>query len=164
MTKRIEHIECDCRQGKLEEIARTNEIGGPIDNAGEYGIPSFEPYKKSLFYECDKCQKLYQEDVSDSRGEIPSLRWSLRSAHSGKSVEINPNAGMNWRELGEYRGKLTRDQIINYAKNMDGHLDAYGEGVIMALEDGTINDYVLGGWKKKVNLVEKDGRSVWEHI
>ncbi|MBN2051870.1 hypothetical protein JW756_00020 [Candidatus Woesearchaeota archaeon] len=124
MVKKIEYIECECGQGKLEKIASTKPLGGKLDERQKKNYEDYEanlnpvmPFQLSIFYACDKCNKIYQEDriVYFGRREIPQPR--VERVNLGGVIEER-----TYNLPAEYKGRLSREHLEKSIRYVEGFL------------------------------------------
>jgi len=96
MPKEIKYVQCDCKKGKLEEIAETKV---------SFGFACGDGGDQTIFYACNKCKKIYER-----AREI-----------SGNYMGDDPDI---YSDYLKYRGELTIGEIIEHAQKHFG--DIYG--------------------------------------
>lgn len=114
MVKSVEYIECDCKEGRLEYIASTarwERIPGQIMS---------EP-QATYFYGCSKCDAIYSRIGNDRIIRDTDL-WL--DVHIGDTV-------IRMQVLRRYEGKLTKEEIIAYAKECYREIDPEDEAKII---------------------------------
>jgi len=119
MPRTITYVECDCRQGRLEELAST-EVQEETDFlSGNYGFAY-----DTAFYSCDRCNSLFKENRKYALGydETGSVK---------KVVLLQNNVPDSASQIAPYRGKLTKSEIAFYASKVQGILSLQDEGKII---------------------------------
>ncbi|MBN2053230.1 hypothetical protein JW756_07030 [Candidatus Woesearchaeota archaeon] len=109
MPEEISYIKCDCRKGKLEQIAETKKRVVPFEHHSSYIIQ---------FYGCDSCFQIFTRTKKKVMGPD--------GFHVGE--KLYPF------EL--YKGLLTKEDIIKYATRYET-LDRKAEEGILAEKAAT---------------------------
>jgi len=110
MPRKVEYYECDCRKGRLEELARTQEAGGYEYEEGQYG--RYVPQEQTIFYACNKCKRIYKENRTD----CPSLEDDVRRVNGKSAIKV-------YNQIVPYIGKLSRKEIKKKTPGIQGILD-----------------------------------------
>lgn len=108
---RIEYIQCNCGQGKLEEIARTNGHAHILSQT-RHGNENVGPFWETSFYVCSHCGKIYQHGSTEDY-----------------SRDINHIALL----MLPYEGQLTKEEIIAHAKEWRGEIPPFDEEQIISM-------------------------------
>ena len=105
MPQRITIIECDCKKGRLVEIARTEESGVPREGCGQ---------DKTVFYSCDGCNQIFKEDFTRAFGTPNSTHsYGIEPEPLGLKEElIREYIPKIHGRFGDYHLKDIRDMIM----------------------------------------------------
>jgi hypothetical protein len=106
-------IQCDCKQGALEVIARTKEKlhGSSISD----DIP--ESSSLTIFYSCDSCNKVYRQDINTGSKNYRSSQDNLSVIIDGKTA-YKPHDNID--DIIPYTGILSKQDIIKKAPRTVG--------------------------------------------
>lgn len=105
MVKEVRYLQCDCEEGKLEHIASTKGEGSINSMRGECGT-----YRSTHFFGCNKCDAVYRIYSAQ-----PSVNWE----------------DIFFERLRKYEGKLTKEEIKQYASECKGGIKSEDEERIM---------------------------------
>jgi len=122
MVKKIEYFQCDCEEGKLEEIARTRASG----YYREHGVMEGEnmlPIYQTTFFSCDTCDLVYRKD-----NKLPATPDPLMPDTNGTIEEMLDPYGMR---IKPYLGELTKQEIEKYSPSIKGKLNQNEENKII---------------------------------
>ncbi|KYK27135.1 hypothetical protein AYK26_00380 [Euryarchaeota archaeon SM23-78] len=108
MSNELADVLCSCKEGRLEEIASTEP---------SLGFFCWGNANQVKFYECGFCKQIFQREVC---------------LFKNNNDNNNGNTIYEFSDFRPYKGNLTRQEIINNAKNFVGYIYVQDEEKIIA--------------------------------
>jgi hypothetical protein len=129
MVQRIDHYQCDCHRGTLEEISKT-QFKEP-SYVEDYGWSSFG-CGQTIFYKCNSCRNIYQKDDSSSKSFLNGRGIDIiLQDTNGRSKTVLSSENLPRT----YTGRLTEQEIFRIIPEFSGLISDTQENNIIQLRN-----------------------------